>query len=206
MSTYARYAVMNDLETSENITIAQALRKAADTLRASGVPEAHRDASSLLAHITLSDRTAQITHAERILRPEDLRKFESFVRRRAAGEPVQYITGRQDFYGLTFDVTPDVLIPRPETELLVEAALKLLEEFPDPIVCDVGTGSGCIAISILWMRKDARAFALDISSAALAVAKRNAEWHDVHERMAFVISDCFAALDELTSHLDGLAE
>jgi release factor glutamine methyltransferase len=186
---------MKEQETSSDITIAQALKNGANVLRVAGIPEAHRDASSLLTHITLFDRTAQITHAGRILRPEDWRKFESFVRRRASGEPLQYITGQQDFYGLTFAVTPDVLIPRPETELLVEAALKLLEEFPDPLVCDVGTGSGCIAISILWMRKDARAFALDISPAAIAIAKRNAEWHEVHERMTLIVSDCFIALD-----------
>lgn len=187
---------MKEQETSSDIiTIAQALTEATGVLRAAGVPDPRREASSLLAHATQFDRTAQLTHAERTLTPEELSVFESFVGRRATGEPLQYITGRQDFFGLAFEVTPDVLIPRPETELLVEAALELLEETSSPRVCDVGTGSGCIAVSILWMRKDAQAFALDISPAALAIAERNAARNNVRDRMTYRISDCFAALD-----------
>lgn len=187
---------MTERETAQHqTTIAQALTKAAEILRASGVPEARREASSLLAHTTALDRTAQLTHAERTLAPEELSMFESLIRRRATGEPLQYITGRQDFYNLTFEVTPDVLIPRPETELLVEAALELLEETPHPRVCDVGTGSGCIIVSILWMRQDAQAHALDISPAALAIAERNAERNNVRDRMTLIASDCFDALD-----------
>src|SRR5205085_9751781 len=96
--------------------------------------------------------------------------FRALVARRAAGEPLQYITGRQEFYGLEFDVNADVLIPRPETELLVEAALELLKDADSPLICDVGTGSGCIAVALLHTRTDARAYALDISKAALRVA------------------------------------
>jgi len=186
---------MNEgLTSNSDLSIAQALRKAAKTLRAVGVLDARREASSLLEHATCFDRTVQLTRPEQTLASDKLKLFESIVWRRAAGEPLQYITGRQDFFGLEFEVTPDVLIPRPETELLVDAALELLKEIPSPFICDVGTGSGCIAVSVLRMRKDARAFGLDISLAALAVAERNAERHSVRDRMTPMISDCFAAL------------
>jgi release factor glutamine methyltransferase len=116
------------------------------------------------------------------------------VSRRAAGEPLQYITGRQEFYGLEFEVTSDVLIPRPETELLVETALELLKDRPSPLVCDVGTGSGCVAVALLHARTDARALALDISAEALRVAARNAERHGVGSRMLALVSDCLGTL------------
>src|SRR5690242_20774022 len=95
------------------------------------------------------------------------------VERRASGEPLQYITGHQDFYGRSFRVTPDVLIPRPETELLVEAALQVINA--NATICDVGTGSGCIAVTLLCERADARAMAVDISEPALRVARENAK-------------------------------
>lgn len=196
---------MKGQETPNEITIAQALTKAADTLRASGVPEARRDASSLLAHTTGSDRTAQLTYPEKILTPEELNSFQSFISRRASGEPLQYITGRQDFFGLEFEVTPDVLIPRPETELLVEHALELLRDVSAPLVCDVGAGSGCIAVSILHAHKDAHAFALDISPAALKVAERNAARHGVGDRMTFIVSDCFDRIDSSTKRFSLIA-
>ena len=113
---------------------------------------------------------------------------------RAAGEPFQYIAGRQEFYRLEFEVNGDVLIPRPETELLVGEALELLKGTDAPLLCDVGTGSGCIAVTLLHERKDAGAVALDVSSAALAVAARNAARHGVDERLRLLVSDCFDAL------------
>jgi release factor glutamine methyltransferase len=175
-------------------TIADALREAATALRVAGVAEARREAGSLLSHATGRERTFIITHADEELTPNQLSAFSAAVARRAAGEPLQYITGRQEFYGLDFEVTPAVLIPRPETELLVETALELLEETPSPFVCDVGTGSGCIAVALLHARADARAVALDISPEALGVAARNAERHGVRARMLALASDCFDAL------------
>jgi release factor glutamine methyltransferase len=113
---------------------------------------------------------------------------------------MQYITGHQEFFGLDFEVTSDVLIPRPETELLVEKALQLVSSSAvAPFICDIGTGSGCIAITLLHEllpnHPDARAVAIDISEAALEVAKRNAARHLVTEHVSFVVSDGFAALD-----------
>jgi release factor glutamine methyltransferase len=181
----------------EEFTIARALVEAAQLLRQSGVVEARREAASLLEHITGRDRTFLITHAEAPLAPSDVRSLRALVLRRAAAEPLQYITGRQDFYGLEYEVTPAVLIPRPETELLVEKALELLNETNElvPRICDVGTGSGCIPISILHEHSTARAVGLDISLPALQVAARNAARHNVSERLSLVASDCFAALD-----------
>lgn len=180
---------------AEHFSIARALVEAAQILRQAGVPEARREAASLMEHLTGHDRTFLITHAEKALASSDVRRLRHLVDRRTAGEPLQYITGRQDFYGLDFEVTPDVLIPRPETELLVETALALLAQTERPFICDVGTGSGCIPISLLHERPDAVAIGLDISAPALAVAARNAIRHHVRERLSLVVSDCLAAID-----------
>lgn len=176
------------------LTIADALREASERLRASGAAEPRRDAASLLSHALSRDKTFLVTHSGESLAPEQLRSYLSAVGRRAAGEPLQYIRGTQEFYGLDFEVNENVLIPRPETELLVETALGLLKETPAPLVCDVGTGSGCVAVSLVHTRRDARALALDVSPAALEVAARNAERNGVAERIDFLVSDCFDAL------------
>ena len=178
------------------VTISEALREAARVLAEGGVAEARREAGSLMAHALGRDRTYVLTHAERAPDAETLTRFRSSVARRAAGEPLQYVTGRQEFYGLDFEVTSDVLIPRPETELLVETALELLLGQESPRVCEVGTGSGCVSVALLRERRDARAVALDISPAALRVAARNAARHGVAERLELIESDCFAALQE----------
>ena len=177
------------------LSIAQVLVEAAQVLRRAGVPEARREAGSLLAHAIARDRTFLITHADELLSSDDTNRFRSVVERRAAGEPLQYITNRQEFFSLDFEVTPDVLIPRPETELLVETALELLKETEQPFICDVGTGSGCIAISLLHEQSRARVVALDISPRALQVAARNAARHNVRDRLSLVASDCFSALE-----------
>jgi len=176
-----------------SISIAAALRSAYQMLDAAGVPEARREAASLLSFVLGKDRTFLIAHAEDQLEDDSLRRFQEGVERRVAGEPLQYITGVQDFFGREFRVTPDVLIPRPETELLVEAALEVAT--PTPFICDVGTGSGCIAITLLSEVSEARAVAIDKSAAAIDVAKLNAEKLSVSDRLAFVVSDCFDALD-----------
>lgn len=177
---------------ANNYSIAEALREASLVLENNGVPEARRDASSLLSFVLGKDRTFLISHAEDRVADDSLNQLREFVERRAAGEPLQYITGVQDFYGREFRVTPDVLIPRPETELLVEAALEVSNgEF----ICDVGTGSGCIALTLLCERPGARAVAVDKSAAALEIAKLNANKLSVTDRAVFVVSDCFDALD-----------
>ena len=168
-------------------------------LRRAGVPEPRREAGSLLSHILDRDRSFILSHAEDPIALEQLKKLSEFLERRAQGEPLQYITGHQEFFGLDFEVTSDVLIPRPETEVLIETALKLVaERKTGPFICDVGTGSGCLAITLLHELRaipGTRAVGIDISSAALLVAKRNAARHSVSEQIEFVASDCFAELD-----------
>src|SRR5690349_10688882 len=182
-------------------SIANSLREAAEELQESGVPEARREAGSLLSFVIAKDRTFLISHADDPLEETEWVRFREAVARRAEGEPLQYITGVQDFYGREFRVTPDVLIPRPETELLVEAALEVVEDISAPLICDIGTGSGCIAVTLLCERSDARAVAADISEPALAVAKQNAQRHGVSERIALRTSDCFHGLDPMAFDL-----
>lgn len=171
--------------------IADILKEATQILQVAGVPEARREAGSLLSFVIGKDRTFLISHADDELDEHHVDLFRDAVERRGAGEPLQYITGVQDFFGREFRVTPGVLIPRPETELLVEAAL----EVNNKLICDVGTGSGCIAITLLCELDDARAVAVDKSPTALEIAKFNARKLSVAERAEFVVSDCFDALD-----------
>ncbi len=174
-------------------SISQALREGAAVLQNAGVHEARREAGSLLEFILAKDRTFLIAHAEDPVSEEALSRFLESVERRATGEPLQYITGVQDFFGREFRVTPDVLIPRPETELLVEAAIEVSGS--SPFVCDVGTGSGCIAVTLLCEIEKARAVGVDKSRAALEIAELNARNHSVADRAEFSVSDCFNALD-----------
>jgi release factor glutamine methyltransferase len=185
------------------LTIAEAVVEAAQALRHAGVTEARREAASLLEHVTGRDRTFLITSAETTLAAGDVSRLRRLVERRAAGEPLQYITGRQGFYKLDFEVTPDVLIPRPETELLVETALDLLDESRAPaFILDVGTGSGCVAVSLLHERADALAVGVDISLPALRVAARNAARAGVGERLRLLAADGFNALDSSRARFD----
>ncbi len=177
------------------MNIVEAISEAASELRAAGVTDPRREAQSLLAHAVARDRTHLITHGDDEVDEDAAARFRSCVARRAAGEPLQYITGRQEFYGLDFEVGADVLIPRPETELLVETALELLKDTPSPFVCDVGTGSACVSVALLNERRDAQAVGLDISERALQVAARNAARHGVADRLTLLQSDCFDALD-----------
>jgi release factor glutamine methyltransferase len=180
----------------ENLSIGRLVMEAARVLAGAGVPEARREAMSLVGHVSGRARTFLITHPEKELALSDVRRLREAVGRRAKGEPLQYITGHQEFYGLDFVVTPDVLIPRPETELLVEMALELLGQPDKPLrICDVGTGSGCIPVTLLHERSLLRAVGLDISLNALRVAALNAERLGVSERFSLVTSDCFGALD-----------
>jgi len=174
-------------------SIAEVLREASQMLEHAGVPEARREAGSLLSFVIGKDRTFLISHAEDVLNDDQVDQYRGVVERRAAGEPLQYITGVQDFFGREFRVTPEVLIPRPETELLIEAVLEV--DRAASLICDVGTGSGCIAITLLCELNNARAIGLDKSPAALEVAKFNAEKLSVADRAEFVVSDCFDSLE-----------
>src|SRR5215471_13236721 len=173
------------------VSIGAALTEAAEGLRSHGIIEPRLEASLLLGHVLRRDRAYLIAHNEQELRPDQLEVIRSFVDRRASGEPLQYLTKHQEFFKLDFEVTPDVLIPRPETELLVEAALDVLLPNSKLQFADLGTGSGCVAISILHERANASATAIDTSDRALDVARRNAERHGVTNRLQLIRSDLF---------------
>lgn len=164
-------------------------------MNTAGVDESRNEANLLLMHVLDRDRTFLLTHGEESLSLKQFDQYRSLVARRGEGYPLQYLTGHQEFFKLDFEVTPDVLIPRPETELIVEVGLEMLAHGPAPQFADIATGSGCIAISLLKELPQAGAVATDLSSAALAVAKRNAERHAVNHRLLLVESDLFCALD-----------
>ena len=177
------------------VSIGEALQKASERLSWAGVPEARKEARSLLAHVLEVDWAVLITDPGKPVADAPLSRFQELVSRRMTGEPAQYITGTQDFYGRRFEVNPDVLIPRPETEGLIETVVPFVSSDNSPFwICDVGTGSGCIAITLLCEKRFAHVVGVDISEAALEVAKRNAKAHNVANRVSFIQSDCFDAI------------
>lgn len=153
-----------------------------------------RDAELLLRCATARDKAFLLTHPDSELTPEQQAIYEDWVNRRTQHEPVQYITGEQEFYGFTLRVTRDVLIPRPETEHLVEAVLVRVSKDLPLRIADVGTGSGAIAIALAHQLPKARLTALDSSQAALQIARENAERNGVAARLQFVESDLLGAL------------
>lgn len=176
------------------VSIGAALTEAAEGLRNHGIAEPRLNAGLLLGHILERDRAFLVAHADDELSPSHLREFHNLVSRRSVGEPLQYLTKHQEFFKLDFEVTPDVLIPRPETELLVEAALEVLAPNSKLDFADLGTGSGCVAISILHERPSVSATAIDVSERALDVARRNAERHGVTNRLHLLRSDLFTGM------------
>jgi release factor glutamine methyltransferase len=190
----------------DRIDIRAALKQGIMLLRSAHVPSDTLAAELLLLHASGKDRTWLYTHPEEILDQEIAAAYFALLHRRAQGEPTQHLTGKQEFWGLDFEVTPDVLIPRPETEHLIEVALDRLavrelragrpRRFAGEglRILDIGTGSGCIAIALAKDLPDAELFATDISSASLAVAQRNATRHSVAGRIHFIKSNLLDAL------------
>jgi release factor glutamine methyltransferase len=165
----------------------------AGLLRASPLPAL--EARILLEHVLGWRRTELITRDDEELPEESVDRFEALARRRTDGEPIAQLVGTREFFGLSFDVTPDVLIPRPETELLVEIALAKIEGMHEPRVLDLGTGSGAIAVAIASSRHDAKVWAVDRSAEALAVAAANASKFGIDRSLTFVQSNWTEALD-----------
>jgi release factor glutamine methyltransferase len=174
------------------MNIASALEQAAEVLAEAGVADARREAASLLAFAINKDRTFLIAHPEQDLSAATLAAYKSFINRRSQHEPYQYIVGRQEFFGLDFEVTSDVLVPRPETEILVEKAIDILKDLPDPSFCEIGVGSGCISVSILHSVNVATATAVDVSDRAIAIARHNAEQNGVANRLSLQMADIFS--------------
>jgi release factor glutamine methyltransferase len=175
-----------------------ALKQGIAQLREAHVSSFTLAAELLLLHTLGRDRTWLYAHPEELVSEGDAQRFQALLTRRATGEPTQHLTGKQEFWGLEFEVTPDVLIPRPETEHVIEVALDRLAVREiragrkptltgDGLqIIDVGTGSGCIAIALAKELPGARILATDISQAALAVARRNAIRHSVEDRLVFL--------------------
>jgi len=173
-----------------------ALRTAAEKLDQAGIAEPRREAASLLAFILKTDRAFLIAHPEHELTADRSILYKSVVKRRANREPFQHIVGRQEFYGLDFLVTPDVLVPRPETELLVEIALQKLAQVDDVRFLEIGVGSGCISVSILHHLPEATSLAVDLSRPALGIALRNAESLGVASRLQLLESNVYESVPE----------
>ena len=173
------------------MTIREALRSAADRLERAGVPDAAHDAAQMLAHLLDENAVAMRLNADRPLSPEAGEAYEERIARREAREPMQYILGETGFMGFLFHVEPGVLIPRPDTEILCEAALDRLHAASR--VLDIGTGSGALAVSLSALCPGCAVTAVDVSDAALAVARGNAL--RVGADVRFVKSDCFDALE-----------
>ena len=178
------------------MTVRRALGQAISELTAAQVPSASTAAEVLLMHVLGNDRTFLYAHPEAELSLEQERAYRLLLERRAAGTPTQYLTGRQEFWGLRFQVEPGVFIPRPETEHVVETALAIVRERlrkPTARIVDVGAGTGCIALALASELPAAEIFATDISEAALAVARRNGELLGLASRVSFLQSDLLDA-------------
>ncbi|MBU0638933.1 MAG: peptide chain release factor N(5)-glutamine methyltransferase [Planctomycetes bacterium] len=175
-------------------TVARLLAWTRGHLERQGVESPRLCAEILLAHAMQCDRIRLYTQHDLVPPETALARFRSAVKDAAAGTPIAYLTGEKEFFSVTFEVTPDVLIPRPETEVLVERTIDLARHGPAApcSILDLGTGSGCIAISLAKHLRDASVCASDISAAALAVAQRNAARHGLTERITFGVGDLFA--------------
>jgi release factor glutamine methyltransferase len=198
---------------SPPLNLRSALREAIAQLEAASVSSAALAAELLLMHTLGQDRAWLYAHPEHALDAAAREEYFALIARRAAGAPTQHLTGHQEFWGLDFEVTPDVLIPRPETENLIEVSLERLgisnaaHDAPrrnaELRIADVGTGSGCIAIALAHELPAAQIIATDISPAALEVARRNATRHHVAERIKFIdcnLLEAFLHESQFTNH------
>lgn len=181
---------------ADSNTIGALLARAKQALGQAGVENAGQESRWLVGHALGLDSHHLASKAEKSVSEELLARATSMVARRSAREPLQYILGAQEFCGLEFHVTPAVLIPRPETELLVQEALRVVDFAGESVVVDVGTGSGCVAVTLATILAKARIMAVDRSPEALAVAKGNAERHAVAERIDWIEGDLLSPMRE----------
>ena len=174
----------------------QALTSAVEQLDASDAGSPRLNAETLLMFVLGVNRAYLYAHPERELTPEEDSRYDEVIAQRSAGVPSQYITGHQEFWGLDFVVSPAVLIPRPETEHLVETALELAREVPSPRIVDVGTGSGCIALALAHELKNAEVYAVDLSADALEIARANAARLHLEQRVRFLQCDVLTPIEK----------
>ncbi len=184
------------------MTVQGALREAGERLRSAGVDSPEHDAEVLLLHVLGWDRARLVADGAQNIPPDAETSYRELVEERACRRPLQHLVGSQWFWKHEFLVTPDVLVPRHETERLVEVGLDLLREVERPRIVDVGTGSGCIALSLAAERPDAEVHATDISGPALAVARENALRLGLEARVAFHLGDLLEPMTHLAGQVD----
>ncbi len=181
-------------------TIQKLLNWTTEYLTSKGIDSPRLSAELLLSHVVGLKRIELYTQFDKSIAKEQLDRLHELVKRASQNEPIAYLVGRTEFYSLELDITPDCMIPRPETELLVERAIEFLRtRTEEQFVCDLCTGSGCIAVAIARNYPDCRIIATDISDAALSVAAKNIEKHQLGDRIRLLCGDLF---DPLVPHLD----
>jgi len=187
------------------VTRRQALERAREMLTRHKIEDAALEAEVLMAHALKITRTQLLTEPDVELKKRQEDTFKTFIKRRIKGEPNAYITGHREFYGLDFLVDNRVLIPRPETEILVEQAILHAKNYANPVIVDVGTGSGAIAVCLAKNLPAAEIYAVDISRAALKIAARNCEKHEVRDRIKLLQGNLLepvpAAVDIIVANL-----
>jgi release factor glutamine methyltransferase len=192
---------------AERWTIAKILASIQGYLTERGIELPRLDAEVLVAHVLKRDRIYLYTHFDQPLSEDERAALRTLTRRRGAREPIAYLVGQQEFFGRTFTVSPDVLIPRPETEHVVEAALSFLRHGgPRPVrLCDVGTGSGALAVTLAAEWPEAEVVAIDVSPAALAQAQANAQAHGVADKITWVLADVLTPKEPSAPEAQALA-
>lgn len=178
-------------------TITKILKWTTSYFQSHGIDQPRTDAEVLLSHALHLKRIELYTHHDQPLQDKELKTFKSLIKRRLLREPVAYITGEKEFWSLNLTVTPDVLIPRPETECLVEAALEVIPQGKGLDILDLGTGSGAIIIALAHERPGHRFYAVDRSEAALRIARKNAEHYGLKEAITFLHGDWFEGVHNL---------
>jgi len=176
------------------VQLKQALASAVEQLESADVGSPRLNAETLLMFVLGVNRAYLYAHPERELISEEQARYDDVIAQRSTGMPAQYITGHQEFWGLDFVVSPAVLIPRPETEHLVETVLELARSVPTPRIVDVGTGSGCIALALASELQTAEVYGVDLSADALEIARANAARLQLDGRVKFLQSNVLAAL------------
>jgi release factor glutamine methyltransferase len=178
------------------MTMKETLRQATDRLAGRDIEDARLESEILLRQVLQLSRVELYQELDRKLAPKEADDFQCLIQRRLSGEPTAYITGHREFYGLDFQVNRHVLIPRPETELLVERALALAQERSPASIADIGTGCGAVAVSLAINLPQSSIYATDISAAALEIARANCRRHGVSNRITLLTGDLLAPLPE----------
>jgi len=177
-------------------TVQELVTLSENYLASKGCKTPRLDAEILLAHVLGMDRLHLYLNLERPLEKDEVDAYRQLIGRRGKRVPVAYLTGKKEFYGREFEVNESVLIPRPETEILIDQAVSVLKTMPSPRILDMCTGSGVIAITLAHLVPQAHVLAVDISSEALAIAKRNADRLGVGDQLSFLQSDMFTSLPQ----------